>query len=74
MSLDELSTAIGVSPANISRICTGKIRSVRFATTDAICKYFECDYGDLFCYIPDDQIKDDDVVCYRESEEYDYFE
>ena len=38
MSLNELSEKVGVTPANLSILKTGKAKAVRFSTLEAICK------------------------------------
>lgn len=54
----DLAERIGISPANLSRIKTGKISAVRFSTLDAICRALDCQPGDLLEYIPDDEVDD----------------
>ena len=50
MSLNELSEKVGVSPANLSILKTGKAKAVRFSTLEAICKVLECQPGDILEY------------------------
>ncbi|MGB4588944.1 MAG: helix-turn-helix transcriptional regulator [Clostridiaceae bacterium] len=50
MSSSELSHSMGRSAVNISRIKTGKIKSIRFSTLEAICKELECQPGDILIY------------------------
>ena len=38
VSLGELSERIGITPANLSILKTGKARAIRFSTLDAICR------------------------------------
>ena len=47
MTLTELSSRIGISLTNLSLLKTGKVRGIRFATLDAICRELECQPGDL---------------------------
>ena len=47
MTLTELSARIGISITNLSLLKTGKVRGIRFATLDAICRELECQPGDL---------------------------
>ena len=70
VSLEELSELTGVSQVNLSRIRCGKIRALRFTTSDAICKSLQCNYGDILVYVPDDEVKKGDVVCYNASEDH----
>lgn len=47
MTSGELAEAIGITPANLSILKTGKARAVRFSTLDAICRVLECQPGDI---------------------------
>ena len=47
MTLTELSGRIGISLTNLSLLKTGKVRGIRFATLDAICRELKCQPGDL---------------------------
>ena len=53
MSSQELSEIIGITPANLSILKTGKARAVRFSTLNAICKALDCQPGDIIKYKPD---------------------
>ena len=55
MSSLELSQRIGLTPANLSILKTGKAKAVRMSTMDAICKELNCQPGDLFEYIEEDE-------------------
>lgn len=52
MSSSELSERIGITPANLSILKTGKAKAVRFSTLDAICQALDCQPGDILKYIP----------------------
>ncbi len=54
----ELADAIGITEQNLSLIKQGKIKGFRFSTLDALCKYLDCQPGDLFSYIP---VKEDEI-------------
>lgn len=43
----ELAEAIGITEQNLSILKTGKAKAIRLATLDAICKYLECQPGDI---------------------------
>ena len=47
MTLNELAERIGITPANLSILKTGKAKAIRFSTLEAICKVLECQPGDL---------------------------
>ena len=42
MSSGELAEKIGITPANLSILKTGKAKAIRLSTMDAICKALEC--------------------------------
>lgn len=46
----ELSEKIGITPANLSILKTGKAKAIRFSTLDAICKTLDCQPGDIIKY------------------------
>jgi putative transcriptional regulator len=50
ISLLELSERVGVTPANLSRLKTGKGRAIRFSTLEAICHELRCQPGDILEY------------------------
>ena len=51
MSSAELAQRIGMTPANLSILKTGKAKAVRMSTMDAICRELRCQPGDLFEYV-----------------------
>ena len=53
MSSGELAEKIGITPANLSILKTGKAKAVRLSTMDALCKALDCQPGDLLEYKPD---------------------
>lgn len=50
MSSQELAERIGITPANLSILKTGKAKAVRFSTLDAICRALDCQPGDVLEY------------------------
>jgi putative transcriptional regulator len=50
MSSGELSEKVGISPANISILKTGKAKAIRFSTPDALCTVLDCQPGDILEY------------------------
>ena len=56
MSSGELAERVGITPANLSILKTGKAKAVRFSTLAAICGELQCQPGDLLEYKED---KDD---------------
>jgi putative transcriptional regulator len=54
VTLNLLSEEIGISNVNLSNIKTGKVKAIRFSTLNEICKYLECQPGDILEYINDE--------------------
>ena len=52
VSLGEPSERIGITPANLSILKTGKARAIRFSTLDAICRELDCQPQDILEYVP----------------------
>jgi putative transcriptional regulator len=50
----ELAKQIGITPANLSILKTGKARGIRFATLEKICQVLDCRPGDILQYVKDD--------------------
>jgi len=47
----ELAEKIGITPANLSILKTGKAKAIRFSTLEAICKALNCQPGDIIKYV-----------------------
>jgi len=43
----ELAEAIGITEQNLSILKTGKAKANRISTLDAICRYLDCQPGDI---------------------------
>jgi putative transcriptional regulator len=50
MSVTALAEQVGISLTNLSLLKTGKVKGVRFATLEAICKALDCQPGDILEY------------------------
>lgn len=50
ISLGELAERVGLTPANLSILKTGKAKAVRFSTLEAICRELDCQPGDILEY------------------------
>ena len=48
-----LAHAFGITEANLSLLKSGKVKGLRFSTLEAICKFLECQPGDILEYEPD---------------------
>lgn len=51
----ELAADIGITEANLSLLKSGKVKGIRFATLEAICRRLDCQPGDLLEYLPPDE-------------------
>jgi putative transcriptional regulator len=49
----ELAEAIDLTEANLSLLKSGRVKGVRFATLEAICRELDCQPGDLLEYVPE---------------------
>ena len=47
MSSGELAERIGITPANLSILKTGKAKAIRFSTLSEICRALNCQPGDI---------------------------
>lgn len=50
ISSTELSEKLGITPANLSILKTGKAKAVRFSTLEALCRILDCQPGDILEY------------------------
>lgn len=50
MASQDLAEQIGITPANLSVLKTGKAKAIRFSTLEAICKALDCQPGDVLEY------------------------
>ena len=50
----ELSQRVGITPANLSILKTGKAKAIRMSPLEAICRELKCQPGDLLEYTEDD--------------------
>jgi putative transcriptional regulator len=51
-SSKELAEAVGITPQNLSILKTGKAKAIRLSTLDAICKFLDCQPGDILEWRP----------------------
>lgn len=51
MQSKELAEKLGITPANLSILKTGKAKGIRFDTLEAICKILDCQPGDVLEYV-----------------------
>ncbi|KVD37744.1 Cro/Cl family transcriptional regulator [Burkholderia ubonensis] len=50
----DLAAAVGITEQNLSLLKQGKVKGIRFATLDAICRHLDCQPGDLLAFSNDD--------------------
>lgn len=55
IALGDLADRIGITPANLSILKTGKAKAIRFSTLEAICKELDCQPADIL------EFKDDEA-------------
>jgi putative transcriptional regulator len=53
MQSKELAERLGITPANLSILKTGKAKGIRFDTLEAICNILNCQPGDILEYVGD---------------------
>lgn len=58
MSSIELAEKVGISPVNISRIKTGRLKGIRFSTLTAMCEALHCKPGDIIDWMDDDEYRE----------------
>ncbi len=47
ISSNELAERVGITPANLSILKTGKAKAIRFSTLDKICEALKCQPADI---------------------------
>jgi putative transcriptional regulator len=50
LSSNDLAERVGITPANLSILKTGKAKAIRFSTLMALCHELNCQPGDLLEY------------------------
>ena len=54
ITLGDLADRIGITPANLSILKTGKAKAIRCATLEAICKELDCQPADILEFKEDE--------------------
>ena len=54
ITLGDLADRIGITPANLSILKTGKATAIRFSTLEAICKELDCQPADILEFKEDE--------------------
>ena len=50
IGLGELAELVGITPANLSVLKTGKAKAIRFSTLEKRCEVLDCQPGDILEY------------------------
>lgn len=59
VKLQDLAEFVGITVQNLSILKTGKAKAIRFSTLDQICKYLECQPGDIIEFVLEQELKDE---------------
>jgi putative transcriptional regulator len=51
--LNDVAEAVDITPQNLSVLKTGKAKAIRFSTLEAICRFLDCQPGDLLSFQDD---------------------
>lgn len=51
ISSNQLAEQVGITPANLSILKTGKAKAIRFSTLNKLCKVLNCQPADLLEYV-----------------------
>ena len=54
ITLGDVADRIGITPANLSILKTGKAKAIRFSTLEAICKELDCQPADILEFKEDE--------------------
>lgn len=55
MTNKELSALIDITEANLSILCSGKAKAIRFSTLEKICKVLACEVKDILSFEKDER-------------------
>ena len=58
ISGEKLAEKVGITPANLSVLKTGRAKAIRFSTLMALCHELKCQPGDLLAFVDDEDISD----------------
>lgn len=50
----DVAAYVGITETNLSLLKSGRVKGIRFDTLDAICRYLDCQPGDILVHEPDD--------------------
>lgn len=55
MTNKELAALIDITEANLSILCSGKAKAIRFSTLEKICKVLACEVKDILSFEKDER-------------------
>ncbi len=55
LSGNELAEKVGITPANLSILKSGRAKAVRFSTLSALCRELDCQPGDILAFSEETQ-------------------
>jgi putative transcriptional regulator len=58
ITYESLGAQVGLSKNTLARLAEGKTDRIEFSTLDKLCRYFQCQIGDLIEHQSDMNIKD----------------
>lgn len=50
----EISETTGIARSTLSRLRSDDGKGIRFDVLDGLCKFFDCQVGDILVYVPDE--------------------
>ena len=52
---DDILVQTGISKTTLTRLANDRAERVAIGTVDRLCTYFDCQPGDLFIHVPEDE-------------------
>lgn len=49
----DLASFVGITETNLSLLKSGRVKGIRFETLDGICRFLDCQPGDILVHEPD---------------------
>jgi putative transcriptional regulator len=58
LKIAEVARSTGLNRSTITALCRNSATRVELPVIDRLCRYFECGVADLFEYVPNDRVSD----------------
>lgn len=55
MRLNELAEKVEITPQNLSVLKTGRAKAIRFGTLEKLCRFLDCQPGDILAFETDEE-------------------